>query len=108
LGVIVQFGGQTPLKLSVALEANGIKLLGTGADAIDRAEDRERFDALLTKLDLKRPEAGIARSVEEALSVARRIGFPVLVRPSYVLGGRAMMTCWCEEDLVPYAELAME
>jgi len=108
LGVIVQFGGQTPLKLSVALEANGIKLLGTGADAIDRAEDRERFDALLTKLDLKRPEAGIARSVEEALSVARRIGFPVLVRPSYVLGGRAMMTCWSEEDLVPYAELAME
>ncbi|MCA9639251.1 MAG: carbamoyl-phosphate synthase large subunit, partial [Myxococcales bacterium] len=108
LGVIVQFGGQTPLKLSVPLEANGIRLLGTSADAIDRAEDRERFDELLNKLGLKRPEAGIAKSVDEAVEVAKRIGFPVLVRPSYVLGGRAMMICWSEEDLLPYAELAME
>ncbi|MEZ4376373.1 MAG: carbamoyl-phosphate synthase large subunit [Polyangiaceae bacterium] len=108
LGVIVQFGGQTPLKLSVPLEKNGIRLLGTSADAIDRAEDRERFDELLNKLGLKRPEAGIAKSVDEALEIAGQIGFPVLVRPSYVLGGRAMMICWSEEDLLPYAELAME
>ncbi len=108
LGVIVQFGGQTPLKLAVALEQAGIKLLGTPADAIDRAEDRERFEALLTKLDLKRPSAGIARSVEEAAQIALRIGLPVLVRPSYVLGGRAMMICHTEGELRAYAALAMQ
>ena len=108
LGVMVQFGGQTPLKLAVALEKNGIKLLGTPADAIDRAEDRERFDDLLSKLGIKRPRAGIAYSIDEAQKVARQIGYPVLVRPSYVLGGRAMMTCWSDEDLVAYAGLAME
>jgi carbamoyl-phosphate synthase large subunit len=106
--VIVQFGGQTPLKLAVPLAKAGIPLLGTSADAIDRAEDRGRFEELLTKLDLKRPEAGIAKSVEEALVIAKRIGFPVLVRPSYVLGGRAMMICWTEDDLLAYAELAVE
>ena len=78
----MQFGGQTPLKLAVALERAGVKLLGTPADAIDRAEDRERFEAVLNKLELQRPRAGIARSVEEAVSVARGIGLPVLVRPS--------------------------
>ncbi len=108
LGVIVQFGGQTPLSLSVKLTEAGVRLLGTSADAIDRAEDRERFDELLTKLGLKRPAAGIARSVEEAVEIAERLGFPVLVRPSYVLGGRAMMVCWSSEDLRPYAELAIE
>jgi carbamoyl-phosphate synthase large subunit len=108
LGVIVQFGGQTPLKLAVPLERAGIKLLGTSADAIDRAEDRERFDALLGKLGLSRPSAGIARSVDEAVGIAKNIGFPVLVRPSYVLGGRAMMTCFNEDELRAYAEIAIE
>ncbi|MGH0031354.1 MAG: carbamoyl-phosphate synthase large subunit, partial [Myxococcota bacterium] len=89
-GVIVQFGGQTPLKLAVALERAGVPILGTPPDAIDRAEDRERFEALLEDLGLRRPPAGLARSPEEAEAVASRIGYPVLVRPSYVLGGRAM------------------
>ncbi|HWH22799.1 MAG TPA: carbamoyl-phosphate synthase large subunit [Allosphingosinicella sp.] len=89
-GVIVQFGGQTPLKLAAALAAEGIPILGTSPDAIDLAEDRERFAALVDKLGLKQPANGIARSREEALKVAERIGYPVLTRPSYVLGGRAM------------------
>jgi carbamoyl-phosphate synthase large subunit len=108
LGVIVQFGGQTPLKLAVPLEKAGVKLLGTPADAIDRAEDRERFDALLSKLGFRRPRAGIARSTEEALKIAMDIGLPVLVRPSYVLGGRAMTICWSEEELEAYVGLAIE
>jgi carbamoyl-phosphate synthase large subunit len=108
LGVIVQFGGQTPLKLAVPLEKRGVRLLGTTADAIDRAEDRERFEELLNKLSLKRPSAGIAKDVDEAVSVAERLGYPVLVRPSYVLGGRAMMICWTRQDLEVYAGLAME
>ncbi|MBU3992548.1 MAG: carbamoyl-phosphate synthase large subunit [Alphaproteobacteria bacterium] len=90
LGVIVQFGGQTPLKLAQVLEDAGIPILGTSPDAIDLAEDRERFSALVEKLKLKQPANGIARSRDEAVSVAQRIGFPVLMRPSYVLGGRAM------------------
>jgi len=90
VGVIVQFGGQTPLKLAVALEKAGVPIIGTTPDAIDRAEDRERFQALLHKLDLKQPDNGIARSLEDAEKVAERIGYPVVVRPSYVLGGRAM------------------
>ena len=89
-GVIVQFGGQTPLKLSQALEQDGITILGTSPDAIDVAEDRERFQALLQKLDLRQPQNGIAHSTEEARAVVERIGFPVVIRPSYVLGGRAM------------------
>ena len=90
VGVIVQFGGQTPLKLAQALEDAGIPILGTSPDAIDLAEDRERFAALVEKLGLKQPLNGIARSRDEAVAVAERIGFPVLMRPSYVLGGRAM------------------
>ncbi|MEQ8666517.1 MAG: carbamoyl-phosphate synthase large subunit [Rhodospirillales bacterium] len=90
MGVIVQFGGQTPLKLSQALEDEGIPILGTSPDAIDLAEDRERFQALLRKLGLTQPANGIARSDAEALKVAEQIGFPLVVRPSYVLGGRAM------------------
>jgi carbamoyl-phosphate synthase large subunit len=90
VGVIVQFGGQTPLKLAAALEREGIAILGTSPDAIDLAEDRERFAALVNRLGLKQPENGIARSREEAIAVAERIGYPVLTRPSYVLGGRAM------------------
>ncbi|MES2493303.1 MAG: carbamoyl-phosphate synthase large subunit, partial [Pseudomonadota bacterium] len=90
VGVIVQFGGQTPLKLAQALEDAGIPILGTSPDAIDLAEDRERFSALVEKLGLLQPANGIARSRDEAVAVANRIGFPVLMRPSYVLGGRAM------------------
>ncbi|MGI9438289.1 MAG: carbamoyl-phosphate synthase large subunit, partial [Parvibaculales bacterium] len=89
-GVIVQFGGQTPLKLSQALEKAGIPILGTDPDAIDLAEDRDRFKDLLERLDLRQPDNGIARSAEEARAIAATIGFPVVIRPSYVLGGRAM------------------
>jgi carbamoyl-phosphate synthase large subunit len=89
-GVIVQFGGQTPLKLAVPLTQAGIRILGTSADAIDRAEDRERFGQVMAKLNLRAPRWGIARSLDEARQVAGDIGFPVMVRPSYVLGGRAM------------------
>ncbi len=90
VGVIVQFGGQTPLNLARALEAAGIPILGTTPDAIDLAEDRERFAALITKLGLRQPANGLARSRDEAVAAAERIGYPVLMRPSYVLGGRAM------------------
>lgn len=90
LGVIVQFGGQTPLKLAAGLEAAHVPILGTSPDAIDLAEDRERFQQLLQKLGLKQPENGIARSEDEARAVVARIGYPVVIRPSYVLGGRAM------------------
>jgi carbamoyl-phosphate synthase large subunit len=90
LGCIVQYGGQTPLRLSQALAAAGIPLLGTSADAIDIAEDRERFQNLLKRLGLRQPENGTARAAEEAEAVAERIGYPVVIRPSYVLGGRAM------------------
>jgi len=90
LGCIVQYGGQTPLKLSQALSKAGIPILGTSSDSIDVAEDRERFQALLQRLNLKQPENGTARNLDEAVREAERIGFPVVVRPSYVLGGRAM------------------
>ncbi|HHI97151.1 MAG TPA: carbamoyl-phosphate synthase large subunit [Thermodesulfatator atlanticus] len=105
-GVIVQFGGQTPLNLAVPLAKAGVKILGTSPDSIDRAEDRERFTALLDKLGLKKPPAGTAYTIEEALEVARRIGYPVLVRPSYVLGGRAMQIVWDEENLKRYMATA--
>ncbi|TMQ14538.1 MAG: carbamoyl-phosphate synthase large subunit [Deltaproteobacteria bacterium] len=101
-GVIVQFGGQTPLKLAVALAAAGVPILGTSADAIDRAEDRERFGAVLDKLGLRAPRWGIARCLEEARQVAREIGFPVMVRPSYVLGGRAMERVYDARGLEDY------
>jgi len=90
LGVVVQFGGQTPLKLAVPLEAAGVKILGTSPDAIDRAEDRERFKAVLEGLDIRQPRSGLARSLAEAEKVAEEIAYPLMVRPSYVLGGRAM------------------
>ncbi len=86
----MQFGGQTPLRLAVPLERAGVRIIGTPPDSIDRAEDRERFEQVLTALDLRRPPNGIARSDAEAERVAEHIGYPVLVRPSYVLGGRAM------------------
>jgi len=101
-GVIVQFGGQTPLKLAVALAEAGVPILGTSADAIDRAEDRERFGAVMTKLGLRAPRWGIARSLDEARRVAAEIGFPVMVRPSYVLGGRAMERVYDARGLEDY------
>ncbi|HWV39025.1 MAG TPA: carbamoyl-phosphate synthase large subunit [Vulgatibacter sp.] len=108
LGAIVQFGGQTPLKLAEALEAAGVRILGTSPDAIGRAEDRERFAAVVSKLDLRQPAGGVARSTEEAVEVAARIGFPVMVRPSFVLGGRAMEICLDEAHLRSYLGLAIE
>jgi carbamoyl-phosphate synthase large subunit len=107
-GVIVQFGGQTPLKLAVPLERAGVPILGTTPDAIDRAEDRERFEALLEQLGLERPPAGIARSPQEAEAVAQRLGYPVLLRPSYVLGGRAMQIVHDVESLREYMRTAVQ
>jgi carbamoyl-phosphate synthase large subunit len=98
-GVAIQFGGQTPLRLARGLEAAGYKIIGTPFDAVDLAEDRERFGALLDRLGIRCPEWGIARDRAEARAVAERIGFPVLIRPSYVLGGRAMRVCYSTDDL---------
>jgi carbamoyl-phosphate synthase large subunit len=106
-GVIVQLGGQTPLKLAGALEAAGIPILGTAPDNIDLAEDRERFAALIEQLGLKQPENGIARSRDEAVAVATRIGYPVLMRPSYVLGGRAMEIVDTQAQLDTYIREAV-
>ena len=108
LGVIVQFGGQTPLKLAQVLEDAGIPILGTSPDAIDLAEDRERFSALVEKLGLRQPENGMARSRDEAVAVARSIGYPVLIRPSYVLGGRAMEIVDSEAQLDDYIATAVQ
>ncbi len=99
-GVVIQFGGQTPLKLARAIEAAGFAILGTPFDAVDLAEDRQRFGKLLAELGVRCPDWGIARSGVEAAETARRIGYPVLVRPSYVLGGRAMRVCHSEEEVV--------
>ncbi|MEB2343382.1 MAG: carbamoyl-phosphate synthase large subunit [Deltaproteobacteria bacterium] len=107
-GVIVQLGGQTPLRLAVPLERAGVPILGTPPDAIDRAEDRERFEAVLEKLGLARPPSGMARSAGEAERVAERIGYPVLVRPSYVLGGRAMMIVHDVDALRDYMRFAVK
>ena len=107
-GVIVQFGGQTPLKLAVPLQKAGVKILGTSPDAIDRAEDRERFKQLLQKLGLNQPPNGTAISFHQAARIAHQIGYPVLVRPSYVLGGRAMEIVYDEDDLRGYMERAVQ
>jgi len=107
-GLIVQYGGQTPLKLAMALARAGVPILGTSAAAIDRAEDREQFDQLLTKLSLKRPQGGIARGMHEAFEICERIGFPVVVRPSYVLGGRAMEVVHSRADLAQYFAVALQ
>ena len=108
VGVIVQFGGQTPLNLAQALEDAGIPILGTSPDAIDLAEDRERFAAMITKLGLRQPANGIARSRDEAAAVAGRIGYPVLMRPSYVLGGRAMEIVDSLAQLDDYIQTAVK
>jgi carbamoyl-phosphate synthase large subunit len=108
LGCIVQYGGQTPLKLSQALPAAGIPILGTSADAIDVAEDRERFQQLLQKLGLKQPDNGIARSTQEAEAIAERVGYPIVIRPSYVLGGRAMEIVFEKPQLQRYMREAVQ
>ncbi|MBW1704829.1 MAG: carbamoyl-phosphate synthase large subunit [Deltaproteobacteria bacterium] len=107
-GIIVQFGGQTPLNISVSLAEAGVTILGTSPDSIDRAEDRERFQALLEKLKILQPENGIAVNEEEAVRVADRIGYPVVVRPSFVLGGRAMEIVYDQKDLSFYMKDAVE
>jgi carbamoyl-phosphate synthase large subunit len=107
LGCIVQYGGQTPLKLSQALPAAGIPVLGTSADAIDIAEDRERFQVLLKKLGLRQPDNGTARSAEQAETIADRIGYPIVIRPSYVLGGRAMEIVFDRTQLHRYMREAV-
>jgi carbamoyl-phosphate synthase large subunit len=107
-GVIVQFGGQTPLRLAVPLQKAGVRLLGTSADAIDRAEDRQRFGELVSKLGLHAPVWGTAHGLEEARTIAERIGYPVMVRPSYVLGGRAMEIVYDAEGLETFVGRALE
>jgi carbamoyl-phosphate synthase large subunit len=107
-GVIVQYGGQTPLKLAVALEQAGVPIIGTSPEAIDRAEDREQFQQMLKRLGLKQPENATVRSLEEAIVEAGKIGYPLVVRPSYVLGGRAMEIVYKEEELRRYMNSAVQ
>ncbi|MFA6540870.1 MAG: carbamoyl-phosphate synthase large subunit [Bacteroidota bacterium] len=107
-GIIVSFGGQTPLKIAKALEANGVNILGTSTEGIDLAEDRQRFGALLRQYQIAHPKYGTAFSVKDALLVAEEIGYPVLVRPSYVLGGRAMQICYNSDSLKEYMKLAVD
>ena len=107
IGCIVQFGGQTPLNLAHGLVTAGVPIIGTGVESIDLAEDRDRFKAVLEELGLNQPPSGIARSLEEAVAEARRVGYPVLVRPSYVLGGRGMETCFDETALRRYMTTAV-
>ena len=106
-GVIVQFGGQTPLKLAQALEAANVPILGTSPDAIDLAEDRDRFKALIDRLGLRQPKSGIARSPAEAVAIAGTLGFPLVIRPSYVLGGRAMEIVHDDAQLARYISEAV-
>lgn len=107
VGVIAQFGGQTPLNLSSELEKNGVKILGTSPAVIDLAEDRDQFRAMMEKLEIPMPESGMAVNVEEALAIAEQIGYPVMVRPSYVLGGRGMEVVYDAESMVGYMEAAV-
>ena len=107
VGVIAQFGGQTPLNLASALEKNGVKILGTSPAVIDLAEDRDLFREMMDKLEIPMPESGMATNVEEALEVAHKIGFPVMVRPSYVLGGRGMEVVYDDENLTNYMNAAV-
>ena len=106
--MIVQFGGQTPLNLSLPLKAAGVPIIGTSPESIDLAEDRKRFGKLLEELDIPQAPGAMATSVEEAVKAANRIGYPVLVRPSYVLGGRAMVIAYDEETVTRYMKEAVE
>jgi len=108
IGVVLQFGGQTPLKLALPLSKAGVKILGTSPDAIDLAEDRERFRELLTRLGLRQAESGMARSMKEAVQIAGRVSYPVMVRPSYVLGGRSMQIVYDESGLLEYMQSAVK
>ena len=108
MGAIIQLGGQTPLKLAIPLEQAGVKILGTSPSAIDRAEDREQFGNMLKKLKIQHPEDGTATSVDGAIEIAKRIGYPVLVRPSYVLGGRAMEIVYSDEMMEHYMKSAVK
>lgn len=107
LGVIAQFGGQTPLNLAAELEKNGVKILGTSPSVIDLAEDRDLFRAMMEKLEIPMPESGMATTVEEAIAIAEKIGYPVMVRPSYVLGGRGMEVVYDEESMTGYMNAAV-
>src|SRR4029453_8174419 len=107
-GVVIQFGGQTPLRLAIPLANAGVKILGTSPDAVDLAEDRKRFSALLDRLGIDQPESGTATALEEAKAVAARIGYPVLVRPSYVLGGRAMAIVYDASHLEGFVREAVK
>ncbi len=107
LGVIAQFGGQTPLNLASELEKNGVRILGTSPSVIDLAEDRDQFRAMMEKLSIPMPESGMATTVEEALAIAGRIGYPVMVRPSYVLGGRGMEVVYDDESMAEYMNAAV-
>ena len=104
---IAQFGGQTPLNLAADLEKNGVKILGTSPSVIDLAEDRDLFRAMMEKLEIPMPESGMATTVEEALEIASRIGYPVMVRPSYVLGGRGMEVVYDDESMTGYMQAAV-
>jgi carbamoyl-phosphate synthase large subunit len=108
IGMIVQFGGQTPLNLSLPLKAAGVPIIGTSPESIDLAEDRKRFGKLITELDIPQPQGALATSLEEALAGAKKVGYPVLVRPSYVLGGRAMVIAYDEKDVTRYMSSAIE
>lgn len=107
LGVIAQFGGQTPLNLAASLEKNGVKILGTSPAVIDLAEDRDHFRAMMDKLEIPMPESGMATTVDEAISIANEIGYPVMVRPSYVLGGRGMEVVYDDESMSDYMKAAV-
>ena len=107
VGVIAQFGGQTPLNLAADLEKNGVRILGTSPSVIDLAEDRDQFRAMMDKLEIPMPESGMATTVEEALEIAQKIGYPVMVRPSYVLGGRGMEVVYNDESLTDYMKAAV-
>lgn len=107
VGVIAQFGGQTPLNLAAELEKNGVNILGTSPSVIDLAEDRDRFREMMEKLNIPMPESGMATTVEEALSIAKSIGYPVMVRPSYVLGGRGMEVVYDDESMADYMKAAV-
>ena len=107
LGVIAQFGGQTPLNLAAELEKNGVKILGTSPAVIDLAEDRDQFRAMMDKLEIPMPEAGMATTVDEAIAIANKIGYPVMVRPSYVLGGRGMEVVYDDESMTGYMNAAV-